>query len=1560
MTTHRTSTAPTSAYSNIDMSFERELRAAAGIGPADDTTLARDHGVAELVAHYRRLPETSPIHKFVEARLTTLLTDFPLDRRPELVILGRQGLGINACATSDGSIVISPEMLSFVKYVEELDFVLLHEATHLAHKHHKARGDAGISLVRAIGQGRISEYDADLESFTRLAHPSRNSSPMGAISILERLNELAPTAWDIEHGAIVDRIMNLKMFTLFRDLSSDGAVPGECGSLSKPLRSMPAFISEEVQHLPTGSRVQKLLERPPIERGYDEYKRNLLEAIDASETPSLRWTIPKLLTEYERQQETAKKLSSSIGAQWRLEAYRDVTRCALRKLSEHVATRAHDNQLSPGLESQLLGIELTLAGVTPEKVQSCLTGAIQKRCLAAFRNLSDNLTSAEAVERCSDLLSLIDGNASREHTTSLLFSVAQSALVSNCAFDRDDDSIDVDRYLAVVNTFADRLSDVTSPFGLDGSMLKNTCHAQGFLILASHLLDIESSQLDEALQRVTTNQSSFLSDAFAVNKALAETLAHTDDAELRAKIQVFSQSKFNLRSLETGQQELLAIFSKAKELVNKIMDPREADSALDSIQHLFQEAYQIAKFFPEEVRSSVLHHAASKRHPEQSLMSRKTLLENLYYAEIKDDHGVIESANFTYGARLMILKAGLFQALCSSTEDRDVVAAEIDDGIDLHTNRFEELVNLMNELRSERPESLIRGETLPRRSGNPHSELSLHESILGSLCHELLHSGPPPSAEEVLARLSAFVRMTAISKATSHDLNPPHLGLLALGEKALREVYPNDRSSEQFLKHALTVSFFHPHQSSARTIQREIILRLIDTMGAGRAARELFESLAPQRQWHNLETLEKLDETAVTLDEIRAVGSLCKQHLLEADRLTTTAGEAVVADMLLSQAVKWDSHDFLFTGIGTAENDAKLTDMIAHRWWIAHQDTLMNEIRSMRIPEGSGVELVRKELHDFLEKLPTTIPATFKEVGSSMFDQEFEIAPEKRVAQNVRTSLYGLGMGERLMTLRKLANDPIRGVLISPESRVQVANGLLDRMLNAGQEDKLTALSAQAFRALFRAVPADDLGLALTPMLLDHFLRAPHTSASWRPFAEARANEFLEEVDWPEKPSWTPYRKKTYVTFREQLQQAIADHIEWALVGRDPKAQQSVSHDTYSLMELCGINLADHKAMDRRGAIPFILDFSRNLQTPGTRALQLLGGIVELPPEIEREFLQVYDARKGQSKQSALNTIEKTLPEYALQLTSMNRIGGGALYSVFLANLKNGGREVIRVVNPNPEYHTQRILHSMRAAQAQLERENPDFAIGAQVIDLVDEWISNELRDATYESDDQAFRKSWNHWTPSRKCPLSIYIPESYPTNSLLVRREEFIPGRNFTELENIHREDPRLARNAVALAVQHYIAQVKSSLLNFGDAIVHSDISPGNIRLMDGGKVAILDRSMFLKFSLKDRLILQGIRSAKTIQEQATALVNGLSDLQDRKVPKMERAETIKRVTEALQSSSTVETTLLKGLLTAQKQGLKVPLRFQLLVKNLNALRVMAQKVGFTDLNDALTHDWT
>jgi hypothetical protein len=115
----------------------------------------------------------------------------------------------------------------------------------------------------------------------------------------------------------------------------------------------------------------------------------------------------------------------------------------------------------------------------------------------------------------------------------------------------------------------------------------------------------------------------------------------------------------------------------------------------------------------------------------------------------------------------------------------------------------------------------------------------------------------------------------------------------------------------------------------------------------------------------------------------------------------------------------------------------------------------------------------------------------------------------------------------------------------------------------------------------------------------------------------------------------------------------------------------------------------------------------------------------------------------------------------------------------------------------------------------------------------------------------------------------------------------------------------------------------------------------------------------MFLKFSRDDRILLDTVTKAKTAKDRAVAIVHGLAALQEQR-PSKDRVRAIAtNVISALGGETSLEGTMLKGLLAAQREGLKVPLRFQLLVKNLNSLRVMAEKVGFNGLNEALDFKW-
>lgn len=1526
-----------------------------------------DHSLNDLIAQYGKLSPTSRVHSFVAQRLQTLLKDSTLKEPPELVILGRKGLGINAMATSCGAIVLTPEIISFLKYTEELDFVLLHEAAHISGDHikgiHEAMGSGG--LRRAGGRARLSEYEADMQAFLALAHPDRDSSPMGAILALERVNAHRGGAWDIAHGAGIDRIMNLKTCAIFRDLSTEGAIPDEAGSMSKQLRTIPLMVKKDIEGLQSGNRVYTLIKQPRLDGNIYKYFESVIEAIKSADIPSIRCVIPELCAQIAEQKARISWIPSSSRAKQRLDCQNDIAELVVSKLIRSVSERGQARALSPNATERLLGLELLLAGMTLDKADSILTRNTQQITSRALTWFPKRLTSRDALTELQHELSLIEGSIQLEQARELLHVVAEGVLAETFIFeDTGDDSIDIRAYLTTFSDFIDRLAPSTFSQIETDSEISDVLKAESFLILTRYLISSQSSRLDEVVTTASELKAPYILEPSILSAALQTVVRRTTENDIADKLEAFARTGLALPEVRTSLAKIRALFRQTAPLVAQISSPDQANAALDTIQDRFKEAYQIAKNLPNSISSSLASEADNDDGVQLPPRNRMIVIQSLLDEELSLPIVRGQAPSFEHASRLFLLKVGLLQAISVDQSDRDEITMTMRLDPEVKVPSFEKLIELVDEVQSERPESLIRGEPLPPRHTDQRLETALHDASFERLAEELLDSANPLTHEEVLKRLTTFATRSLIPTPAEGD-GPQgvarYFQILELGARALRETYPTDRSSEQFLLDALAVSFFIPNQGPARLIQRELVLRLIDSAGSERVTRHLFESFRHQRGWISLEALEKLDETAHTVGEIKTVARLSKEHALAPDKIADQAGTGVVLDYFFSERVRHNFNDILFRGLTSASDDSALTKSIVEPWWSCFGDDLRTELSDTLFPLKDGT-ISREQAQEIVEQIRALTPGTIS--GTAINYLMGTLKSADAVTPNlIRSSMYCLSIVERLVVLRKLANDPARGTLISPEKRVTVAEGLLNMMLSGSSSDKLTAISSQAFRALFRAVPADDLGIALTPMLLDQFLKAPPVSADFRPFAAGYAKDLLS--DYFVKPTQDPgaivpeKRPTLPAGARQELLDEVTNHLEWALSGRNPRTELSVSQGTDELMEICDITLADPVALTRRGPIPFILDFSRNLQTPGTRALQLLGGIVELPPSVEKEFLEVYDARRGQSKHGALRTIEKILPDYASQVTTLRRIGGGALYSVFIADLSSGGREVIRVANPNPEYHTRRILHSMRAAQEQLEREDSEFKIGRHVINLVDEWISTELRDSSFESDDKAFRKSWHRWKPHHKCPLFIYIPESSPTGSLHVRREEFIPGRNFTELQQIYQESPELARAAVSLALQHYMKQVRGNLLPFGETLVHSDISPGNLRLMEGGKVALLDRSMYLKFSVQDRLLLQQLRKASSHEARAEALVTGLASMQSEQIPPEDLLRITNDVAYALKSSDSVEKTLLKGLLTAQQGGLMVPLRFQLLVKNLNSFRVMAAQVGFANLNEALEHDW-
>jgi len=253
-------------------------------------------------------------------------------------------------------------------------------------------------------------------------------------------------------------------------------------------------------------------------------------------------------------------------------------------------------------------------------------------------------------------------------------------------------------------------------------------------------------------------------------------------------------------------------------------------------------------------------------------------------------------------------------------------------------------------------------------------------------------------------------------------------------------------------------------------------------------------------------------------------------------------------------------------------------------------------------------------------------------------------------------------------------------------------------------------------------------------------------------------------------------------------------------------------------------------------------------------------------------------------------------------------------------------------------------------------KDDPRYEKTLPLLDLIEQWIRSELEDQTYEKDDDVFFKNWNNWKPNRRFRSKVVVPKSSKTGTNKVRREEYMEGENFTHLSSFELDEQK---ELVALAAQHHVAQVRGSLFE-RETLVHSDISAGNLRRTPEGNLAILDRGMYLKFSIPDRLSLKKLVETDDVRSRASAFAEWLWELPENQTVR-QQVDATSLVDEIVEQSAKrggdVEDLAVDALVIARSHGMNIPLKFTLLFKNLNALRQLAQQAGFDSLREALQY---
>lgn len=779
--------------------------------------------------------------------------------------------------------------------------------------------------------------------------------------------------------------------------------------------------------------------------------------------------------------------------------------------------------------------------------------------------------------------------------------------------------------------------------------------------------------------------------------------------------------------------------------------------------------------------------------------------------------------------------------------------------------------------------------------------------------------------------------------------------------------------SPERLHKLFLLSFFIKDPTIQRLLQEYTLSRLVERLPFDKACNLIFYDYEPQGFLASVSILEKLDEKAETKEDF----SLLREAWVDIrQRGLGVMGRYVIVEKVLEEILeRIDELELLIALLGSGTDDTQLREVIGKAWWDFYKKIIMSSLSRKLLSVGTV-----EDVENICDEAPELISVKDKE-----YSEKDQASVDYISLESIIDKIYRLSPMERDILLRRLLVGR-RGILKDPQKRKELLEKFFEYYLDESTEPALASTLKKIIGALSDAMSYDELYLQLQPLLLPRICvppKKPNTDFYTKQ-AQGWVREYLEE-EFDKRPSLSAYlyadiygpadglteqeieNRKRKGKIMEECSQVIAKPIEWLLRGYRPGTTRELSEEE----KLTRIIPEDIYRRDTNIFKPLelIREAATRLGAPGVRFLQLLAHTIELPETYREEFLRVFDSNKGQTKLSAWMTIEKELPEYAKRIKRFGeRIGGGSLYTVYKVDVVatddeypgQAGQvktEVVRVLNPNALYHARESIRIIRKALNELSKQDREYAQALPLVDLLETWVENELNDTSYEQNDRQFYSLWNRKSPNERLRAHIVIPRSIPTGTHRIRREEFVKGINLTQLgKGTLSGEGR--KKVMALAGQHYIGQIFSG--ETGDSLVHSDFSPGNLALTEDENLAIYDRGMYLVFEQRDREFLMELITANNLNELVSYFVDWLFRLDENKeiVPSLKKEDVPQDLIVRLKDITDRQDILLKLRIAIAKYNLKMPLKFELLFKNLNVINQMCRQIGFSSMQEMLLYN--
>lgn len=525
-----------------------------------------------------------------------------------------------------------------------------------------------------------------------------------------------------------------------------------------------------------------------------------------------------------------------------------------------------------------------------------------------------------------------------------------------------------------------------------------------------------------------------------------------------------------------------------------------------------------------------------------------------------------------------------------------------------------------------------------------------------------------------------------------------------------------------------------------------------------------------------------------------------------------------------------------------------------------------------------------------------------------------------------------------------------KGLLMNMDDRLWLFNYFFEKHIKTTQtreEQEQSIIVRQILNVMCEALSPDMLYFGIAPIIQKSIARHPQREEGWAKIIrklgykdEETILETLRAVDALKKGEEVEivgaHGKKEKITSQND-NAIILEATERILSGEENSTPISTPHATWKIHE-------------------FILELAKSLGSPGIRFLQIIGQYFELPGNLEKAFQDVYDSVKGQSKLTARETIVREWPEFEQECVRMvERIGGGSLMSVYECEMRDGSREVVKVLNPNALMQVKLTIEMLKNTFAILVQQDAEkYKMAETMIAEIEEWIREDIDyDHFIERDADFYAKHHGFSAPDHEYRLHIPKSKGIPGkgDNHYVKREERIQGQTLVRPEKLEGHD---LKQITSLIAKNYIRQIM-------DGRVHADVHPGNFMVFtdsEGGKkVAVIDRNNFIELEPKDKMLLF------TLQSKAGQPGKMITELLDylrrdgREITSEQESRIQKSVGKNLKGKTEISDIIPSIMLAFRQEKIKVPLKLTLMVKNLNGLRHLVKKTGFQSIEQAINY---